>query len=396
VIMSDGDSKSKGFGFVNFENAESAKRAVDAMNNKEVMGKTLFVGRAQKKSEREAELRQKFEQMKLERLSKYQGVNLYVKNLEDGIDDEKLRAEFAAYGSITSCKVMKTQDEKGASKGFGFVCFATPEEATRAVTELNGRMLGSKPLYVALAQRKDVRKAQLEAQHAQRAKLRQAPPNAMGPMGYPPGAPVFYPPQPGMPPQPGGFVYPQQMLPRGPRWNGPQAQYQAMPQYVVNVGAQRQQNPQNRRAGGAGQQGGFAGPRDGGRGGINAARRGGRGRPDGTPVNVNVPMSGTQQVPAHASVPQVDAQATPEAAQQAHLTPQLLASYLPDQQRMIVGERLYPLIAKADPEKAGKITGMLLDSASVEELVHLVESPDALNSKIQEALEVLKQHSGDQ
>lgn len=35
----------------------------------------------------------------------FQGVNLYVKNLDDGIDDEKLRKEFSPYGTITSAKV---------------------------------------------------------------------------------------------------------------------------------------------------------------------------------------------------------------------------------------------------------------------------------------------------
>lgn len=35
-----------------------------------------------------------------------QGVNLYVKNLDDSIDDERLRKEFAPYGTITSAKVL--------------------------------------------------------------------------------------------------------------------------------------------------------------------------------------------------------------------------------------------------------------------------------------------------
>lgn len=40
--------------------------------------------------------------------SGFQGVNLYVKNLDDSIDDERLRKEFAPYGTITSAKVLHT------------------------------------------------------------------------------------------------------------------------------------------------------------------------------------------------------------------------------------------------------------------------------------------------
>ena len=54
------------------------------------------------------------------------------------------------------------------SKCFGFVCFKNPDDASRAQQEMNGRLMGSKPLYVALAQRKEERKAQLASQYQKR------------------------------------------------------------------------------------------------------------------------------------------------------------------------------------------------------------------------------------
>lgn len=80
---------------------------MDALNDSDAGGHTIFVGRAQKKAERHAELKERFERIKQERMNRYQGVNLYVKNLDDTIDDEALRKEFAAYGTITSAKVRR-------------------------------------------------------------------------------------------------------------------------------------------------------------------------------------------------------------------------------------------------------------------------------------------------
>lgn len=107
VVMKDGDGKSKCFGFVNFENADDAAKAVESLNGKKIDEKEWYVGRAQKKSERELELKARFEQSMKETVDKFQGVNLYVKNLDDSIDDEKLKELFSEFGTITSCKVSK-------------------------------------------------------------------------------------------------------------------------------------------------------------------------------------------------------------------------------------------------------------------------------------------------
>lgn len=73
------------------------------------------------------------------------------------------------------------------------------------------------------------------------------------------------------------------------------------------------------------------------------------------------------------------------------LTLSALANASPTLQKNMIGERLYPLIHHSQPELAGKITGMLLEMDN-SELLHLLESPDALRMKVAEALEVLKQH----
>lgn len=70
------------FGFVNFADHESATKAVEELNEKEVKGKKLYVGRAQKRSERDEELRRSHEEKRLENEAKSAGVNLYIKNLD--------------------------------------------------------------------------------------------------------------------------------------------------------------------------------------------------------------------------------------------------------------------------------------------------------------------------
>lgn len=105
VVMRDVDGKSKCFGFVNFENADDAAIAVEALNGQMVDGKEWYVGKAQKKAEREAELKNQFDQSVKEVVDQYQGKNLYIKNLDDTMDDDKLKELFTQFGTITSCKV---------------------------------------------------------------------------------------------------------------------------------------------------------------------------------------------------------------------------------------------------------------------------------------------------
>lgn len=388
VLMMDEEGKSRGFGFINFEEPESAASAVEALNNKEINGKELYCGRAQKKSEREAMLRQKFEEMRAERIAKYQGMNLYVKNLADDIDDDLLREEFSKWGTITSAKVM-TDSATGKSKGFGFVCYSSPEEATRAVTELSGKMIHNKPIYVALAQRRDVRKAQLEQQYAQRFAM-----GAGGPRGGPMGPGMFPPGGPGA----GG---PPMFYGGGGRGGGPMGPMN--PYMMAAAGGRGGMGPGGMMMGPGGGmmmgpgggRGGRGGP-PGGRGGVpgrggprpemmmmmgpgGRGPAGGRGGPGGRGP---IPGRGGPLAPRDESAANTGGQ----------LTAAMLASAPPETQKQLLGERLFPMIANLQPDLAGKITGMLLEMDN-SELLLLLESPESLDAKVEEAVAVLKQHN---
>ncbi len=446
TVTRDEVGKSRGFGFVNFVSHESANAAVDQLNDLDFHGKNLYVGRAQKKHEREEELRKQYETARMEKASKYQGVNLYVKNLTDDVDDDKLRDMFAVYGTITSAKVMREANDRaaspgtdkdkenkkddpetsgeelktesdikdeekdeakseikpagrtfGKSKGFGFVCFSNPDEASKAVSEMNQKMIGGKPLYVALAQRKDVRKSQLEASIQARNTLRQQQQAAAAgmPQGYMQPA-VFYGPagQQFLPPgaQRGGMPFPGQqgMVMPGMQGGGrgqfpggfPQQQGRGMPQgqqlppnfalpgqmpFIQNPAlvngmynnpqamAQMQAQMGRGGGGGRGQMQGMQGipPNMQGMGGMRggAFPQGGRGgmqnmgAPQAAP---RMPPQGRGQVPP----PRDEAPA-------GGLTN--LASMPPNQQKQMLGEAIYPKIQNIQPELAGKITGMLLE-----------------------------------
>jgi len=82
-------------------------------------------------------------------------------------------------------------------------------------------------------------------------------------------------------------------------------------------------------------------------------------------------------------------------AGQEPLTPAALANATPQEQKQMLGERLFPLIQQMQPELAGKITGMLLEIDNTE-LLHMLESRESLKAKVEEAIAVLQAHQAKQ
>eukprot|EP00998_Keelungia_sp_KM082_P005915 NODE_219_length_2278_cov_98.180381_g213_i0.p1 GENE.NODE_219_length_2278_cov_98.180381_g213_i0~~NODE_219_length_2278_cov_98.180381_g213_i0.p1 ORF type:complete len:670 (+),score=161.85 NODE_219_length_2278_cov_98.180381_g213_i0:78-2087(+) len=439
VVKKD-DINNKGFGFVNYHEHDDAQKLITALHdttdegskNLAAPGKTLYVTRHQKKAER-LHLRDKYLKERQMRLAKY--VNLYIKNLDDTVDDDKLRQEFEGFGTIISAKIMR--DESGNSKGFGFVSYREQDAATKAL-EMNGRIgLSSKPLYVAVAQRKEERRVQLEQSFGRGPQYGAGVfrPQAQGGLPGVPGGPAagpypgamygMYQPNPAQLGQ-GGFPYggggPRGMPPRG--WNqamgGPGGQM-GMP------GAGGPRGPYS---------GAYPGPRGrgpmGGRGGLPGAPGGAP--PRGAPPN---PAGGLPGRPPHpapkpSAAPLVGQQysykqsarnmpgAPPPAMrdmampqhpmpQQAgvavstaavpgnlgdNLTSGALAAMSPEQQKNALGERLFSSITDTHPDLAAKITGMLLEMDNGE-ILNLLESPQLLQNKVQEAISVLNAHPED-
>merc|ERR1712018_612167 len=450
-VAQDASGDSKGYGFVHFETEEAALQAIDKVNGMllndkkvfvgrfvprkereielgekakrftnvyvknfneamteedlqkmfEKFGKTTYVGRAQKKAERQMELKKKFEQMKIERMTRFQGVNLYVKNLDDTIDDERLRTEFTPFGTIPSAKVMC---EEGRSKGFGFVCFSSPEEATKAVTEMNGRIIITKPLYVALAQRKEDRKAHLTQQYIQRVSGMRMQQQFAGQMGFPQQTGYFLPTMATQQHPQRFFGQPQGMRPgMTPRWAQAQPR-QMQPNMMGGPAGPHIRGNRHQKMMGGGPGGRPMGPTP--MMSPMMAPRPGMAPPVANPGmrpsfkytqgvrNVAGPGAPVVQVPVQAQSA-APMQPAPQAAVfvqgQEPLTASMLAQAPPSEQKQMLGERLFPLIQGLYPDLAGKITGMLLEIDN-SELVHMLEHQESVKSRVEEAVAVLQAH----
>eukprot|EP00298_Acanthocystis_sp_HF-20_P005361 c15556_g1_i1.p1 GENE.c15556_g1_i1~~c15556_g1_i1.p1 ORF type:complete len:582 (-),score=184.63 c15556_g1_i1:161-1906(-) len=344
---SENEDDHKGFGYVNYSSHEEALNAVqEGKNISTDNGVSLFVDRFQKSSERKAFLERVSQNIRRERAEKTKNLNLYVKNLDDDVDDERLREMFSEYGQITSVVVMRDPRNQ-VSRGFGFVCFATEADAEKALNGMRLKPVGKKPLFVARAQRKEERRILLENEFQTSMVQR---------MQY---SQLFYPPavvaQPGM-------YYPQ-MYPR--------RMHQQMP---IRAGAYP---PQAAVAAYPAQ----LKPR--GRGGYFPPTRGAmsQNRSSNTRNRVNQPRNHQPPVTPAPIVPQSSQQGR-------DLTSILAAETSPERQKNILGERLFPLVQKEHPQLAGKITGMLLEM-DVSEILNLLDSPTERLAKIQEALDVL-------
>lgn len=82
---------------------------------------------------------------------------LYIGQLVAEITNDELRQLFAAQGFVVTSARVICDREGGRSRGFGFVEFGSPEEAQRAIEDLNGIDIRGRKILVKEARPQEAR-----------------------------------------------------------------------------------------------------------------------------------------------------------------------------------------------------------------------------------------------
>ena len=168
------DNNGRKFAIIVFTSTENALKAKEEMNDKKIEDSDigLYVDLLQKKSERKRFLTTKIGDINNKLNQEYKNCNLYIKNLPLDLTDDKLKEIFEKYGEVKSVKISKfilvtkvknELKEIEQSRGFGYVCYTNPEDATKAIEDLNEKTLpgyenSKRPIIISLFMPKYERK----------------------------------------------------------------------------------------------------------------------------------------------------------------------------------------------------------------------------------------------
>lgn len=134
IATNNDTGRSKGFGFVQYDNEESALKAIGYLNGMLLNDEAVYVGQF------------------LQKDSPYDKgffTDIYVKNLSKSLADEELEKIFGEFGPTTNCLIIREGEVcQGKSRGYGFVSFEKPEDAEKAVEALNGKKFEDKEWFV--------------------------------------------------------------------------------------------------------------------------------------------------------------------------------------------------------------------------------------------------------
>merc|ERR1719235_1627165 len=127
----------QGYGFVEFRSREDAEYAVKILNMIRLYGRPLRVN------------------MTLSDTVKNDGAKIFIRNLDQNIDEKVLFETFSSFGTITDTpKLIK--DVGNTYKGHGFISFANFEAADAAINAMNGQYLMNRKITVQYAFKEEI------------------------------------------------------------------------------------------------------------------------------------------------------------------------------------------------------------------------------------------------
>lgn len=316
----------------------------------------LYVQRAQTRAERKVALEEDRKKRKgagKGTFEKKAGVRLCIRNLAEEVTEEKLREIYEPFGSILAV-IIRTDEVTGKSRGLGFVVLSTAEEAAKAIEETNGKEIEGKALNVVLSERKRRGpegdggfEGGWKGQGKGKGKGGKAGNVAAGSR---PPQPAVRPPYPSIAPFGGQVAYPHY-----PPYPGPPLGFPL--HHLAAAAAGR---------------------------GVGLP-----GYPYAFPPQPQVGFPPIPMIPP--MYPGLPRPPIPGGGVQYAVptTMEDLTGLPPAIQKQRLGERLYILNCRHQPQLAGKLTGMMLELSNAE-ILELLDSEEKLKAKIGEAVKVLQ------
>ncbi|KAI7609354.1 hypothetical protein KC343_g12341 [Hortaea werneckii] len=133
-IIPDKNFQSKGYnyGFVEYDDPQSAERAMQTLNGRRVHQQEIRVNWAYQSTNQSKE-------------DTSNHFHIFVGDLSNEVNDEVLLQAFSAFGSVSEARVMWDM-KTGRSRGYGFVAFRDRGEAEKALSSMDGEWLGSRAI----------------------------------------------------------------------------------------------------------------------------------------------------------------------------------------------------------------------------------------------------------
>lgn len=119
LVRDKNSGQSLGYAFVNFDDPDHARKAIDELNGLRLQNKRIKVSFARPSSQ------------------EIKGANLYISGLPKRVSQDELEEMFHSFGTIITTKVLT--DDKGESRGAGFIRFDKRSQAQAAIDTLNDK-----------------------------------------------------------------------------------------------------------------------------------------------------------------------------------------------------------------------------------------------------------------